>query len=392
MSVATLEPAQRHLVDWVSAIALFICGLPLVAAAFVHEAMPFWTAILPLAVGIALGTPLARGAAMATFLLPAALICAWGFIGIGASPLLAWPAAVLIVAALAGMTSLTGITAATVLMTAIPTFPASPILPFSDALPAFGLSGLVVALGFAAALEYGRDWARASGVIGLGIIGSLSLLSAQSSNRFFLQDAPVWVEERVPVALTERTRWIALRDSLDPGAVAVLGENVFEAGDVEALRFWCRAAETRDLTLYIGVAEPFGPATRGAVWRIDRETCQDRTRSPAVYRAQYGIPGVTGTWARMPAFHDDNAPTGDVLICLEAFLPWSWVPLLQGTAASRGPIVVLSNDAASWPIPVHVLRRKAAGAMAELAGRPVHHAETGQTVLVKLELREWGAP
>ena len=373
-------------------LALFLAGLPLVTVAFLVPTVPFWSAILPLAAGIAIGTPRARGAAMAAYFLPAALICAWGFIGIGMPPAVVWQAAILIVAVLAGTASLIGITAATILMTAIPVFPASPILPFADALPAFGLPGLAAALGFTAVAEYRRGWLTASGVIGLAIMGSLSLLSAQSSNRFFLQDAPVWVEKRAPVALTEWTRWIALRDSLEPGAVAVLGENVFEAGNVLALRFWCRAAETRNLTLYIGVAEPFGRATRGAVWRIDQDTCQDRTRSLAVYRAQYGIPEVTGTWGRMPAFHDDGAAPGDVLICLEAFLPWSWVPLLWREATPSKPVVVLSNDTAFGSIPVHVLRRKSAQAMADLVSRPMHHAETGQTMLVKMEFREWRAP
>lgn len=378
-------------VDWAGAIALFIGGLPLVTAAFLVPAIPFWSAILPMAAGIALATPLARFAGVAAYLLPAALICAWGFIGIGTSSVLAWSAAILIVAVLAGTASLIGITAATVLMTAIPVFPASPILPFSDALPAFGLPGLAVALGCAAAAEYRRDWARAGGVIGLGIMGSLSLLGSQSSNGYFLQDAPVWVEEPALIALTERTRWIALRDSLDPGEVAILGENVFEAADAEALGFWCRAVETRDLTLYIGVAEPFGSASRSAVWRLDPDTCRDRTRSPAVYRAQFGIPGVTGTWGAMPPFEGTDALMGDVLICLEAFLPWAWAPLLWSEDRPFRPVVILSNDTAFGPIPVHGLRRKSAQAMANLVGRPVYHAETSRTHLVKVDPPKWGA-
>ena len=371
----------------IAAIVLLTAGLPLVTAAFLLPAMPFWAAILPLAAGIALATPLARAAAMAAFLLPAALICAWGFIGIGIAPALVWPAALLVVAALAGMTALIGITAATALMTAVPVFPASPLLPFADALPPLGLYGLIAALGLAAALEYGRNLISAGGVAGLALLGMFSSLGAGTFNHWTTHGVPVWIEAPAPRTVTERTGWIAIRDNLNPGTTAVLGENVFAAGDTEALRFWCRAVKARELTLYIGVAEPMGAASRGAVWRLDAHSCERPVRPEVVYRARLGIPGVTGTWGPMPPIERTDPLMADVLICLEAFLPRAWVPLLQGSAATGQPVVILSNDTAFAPIPVHVLRRKAAGAMAGLAGRPVVHAETTRTVLLREDVR-----
>ena len=46
---------------------------------------------------------------------------------------------------------------------------------------------------------------------------------------------------------------------------------------------------------------------------------------------------------------------------------------------------MVSNDGAFGSLPVHVLRRKAAGAMAALTKRGIAHAETGRTVLVRAE-------
>ena len=367
------------------AAVIALAGPALAVPAFFHGAVPFWIAGLPIVVGILAGTRLARAAAMAGWLAVPAAVSAIGLTGIGHAQWLVWPGAVLAVLALAVLAALTGLAIATAVVTLVPVFPASPLIVLADALPGAGILGLgLVALVVAVIEALGRRR-------GLLLVGLVVLLGAWKANAP-PPPASAWAGFPVPPGVTQRGRWIAIRDFLPVGAAAVLGEAVFRAEDLSARDFWCRAAEARDLTLFIGVTETWNGTDRGAVWRLDGESCAPgaapAVAAPAVAgpgvaapviaaRAWLGIPGVTGGWLPMPG--DGTVP--GFLVCLEAFLPWSWARL--ETAGSSSDVVVVSNDGAFGSVPVPVLRRKAAGAMAALLGVGIAHAETGRTLLLR---------
>ncbi len=366
-------------------------------AAFFLPFVPFALALAPLLYAAWSGRASLRAGAMAGFMLWPAIASATGLVGVGMDPGLAWAGAAGIVVALSLLAAGVGILPVTLALLALPVFPASPLLPLAALLPGAGFAGLIVTALALTGAEATRS-PRVRTVLSSGIAATLAawnILPAVPSGEV----TPLWREIPEPVMVTERARWIALRESLPAGGTASLGENIFRAEDADARAFWCRAARDRSLTLLIGVSEPYEGARRSTLWRLDPETCARFGDDAVLYRARFGIPGLTGTWARMPGERHppSHDPGFDVLICLEAFLPWAWAAL-SGDAEPARPVVVLSNDGAFGPVfgpefgpvfravpgplPVPVLRRKAARAMAGLSGRQVHHAETGRTALL----------
>ena len=418
-------------------LLLFPIGAGLCFAAFFLPDIPFALALLPLVIGVWSGAGPVRFTTMTSFMIWPVFLSAWGLHGLDVAP----PGLVMILAAaltlaLGLIAAQAGIMTTTLLVSLIPVFPASPLLALAALLPGLGITGLFCAGAGLLLVEAIRTARRRqacllllAACLGIWNMGHAVIRAHPAETA----DTGGWREETRPRALSGRARAIALRDSLSgtlpEGGIAVLGENVFAAEDDAARAFWCHAVTDRALTLYAGVAEPYGPVTRGAVWRLDAETCADAGRalaSPAIHRATFGIPHLTGTWGPMggargapepqspapetgisnapetgisnaPETGDRPAPPADWLICLEAFLPLAWAGLLLDTdseADPSRPVMVLANDTAFRPLPalfplpalgtppVHVLRRKAASAMAGLAGRAVYFAETGRTILI----------
>lgn len=361
--------------DRTAAAMIAVMGPVLAVPAFFAEDVPFWLAGLPLLAGIWAGTPLARAAAMAGWAAVPAAVSAVRFAGIGHAPAIVWPGAAMAVLGLAVLAALAGISPVTVAVTLVPFFPASPLLALADALPGLGIPGLGAAALCLAAIE---PVPRFRVPLLLVLVG---LLAAWK-----MQEPPpvpsVWTELPSPPGVTDQGRRAAIRGLLPEGGSAILGEAVFRSEDLSARAAWCRAVEARDLTLFVGVTETRAGTDRGAVWRLDRDICAPG-RAPAVAaRSWLGIPGVTGGWLPMSADGTDGGGP-DFLVCLEAFLPWSWARL--AFAGGTGTVAVVSNDGAFGALPVPVLRRKAAGAMAALIGRDAVHAETGRTVLVRAQ-------
>ena len=384
---ATGSGARRILIILLAGLA----ALLVTRAGFFHPAAPLWFAGLPLLAGILRATPYARAGAMAAFMIWPAILCAAGLHNIGLPPLLIWPAAALAVAALAALAGYIGVVALALVLTLIPVFPAAPLLVLAELLPGFGLgAAAATGLGLLVAGLFCAEFLsrRRSTVVLLLVAGVIAWgqLRAQPA-------APetAWFSQAAPRTVTERAHWIALRDSLPVGAQAILGENLFAAQNDEAAAFWCDAARTRNLTLWIGVR---GEGRRGQVWRFDRDVCAQPTGGPArIHAARYGIPGVTGSSAGMNRTVGKRPDAGAALtganeaqviwlICYEAFLPWAWLPALRN--APKGyPIVVLANDSAFTTGAVAILRHKLGYALARLTNRPVLEATTGKTFLVR---------
>ncbi|WP_170565637.1 hypothetical protein [Ruegeria atlantica] len=388
-------------------LLFFPIGAGITYAAFFLPAVPFALALLPLVAGLWSGARAARFTTMTSFMIWPVFLSAWGLYGLDVrAPELVWSLAAAFVILFGLLAGQIGILPTTLLLTLIPVFPASPLLPLATLLPGLGLPGLFGTLTGLALIEATRkvQWRRNL------LMVLIACLGAWATGHALIRENPAqhprsdWREIPAPVAVTERGRWLAIREQMPDSATVVLGENVFAAKDSEARAFWCHAATSRNLILYLGVAEPYGDVTRGAVWRLDTKTCAKppiALTEPVIHHAALGIPHLTGTWGPMrstPTLPQGSGEDTDWLICLEAFLPWAWGAVLTDTESRRRtprPVIVLSNDTAFRPLPdlpplpppgtppVHELRRKAAIAMAGLAGRNVLFAETGRTILMR---------
>ena len=406
--------------DWpglVLRLLLFPIGAAISLVAFFLPAVPFALALLPLFAGLWSGAATVRFTTMTSFMIWPVFLAAWGLHGLDVgAPELVWSLAAALVVALGLLAAQIGIVPATLLVTLFPVFPASPLLPLAALLPGLGPPALFGTLTGLALIEATRKPRRRRGLLAIltTCLGIWTMGHALIREHVTAGVQTGWTELSEPISITKRARWIALRDLLPDDSTVILGENIFAAENTEARAFWCRVVTTRNLTLYLGVAEPYGAAARGAVWRLDAQSCTTPKPHPATlatHRASLGIPHLTGTWGLMggrmgglmanrvsEAAGFRSSPQFDWLICLEAFLPWAWAGLLTDTARDRQPsrpLIVLSNDTSFRPLPslppvsalgappVHVLRRKAATAMAGLTGRTVFFAETARTVLIR---------
>ena len=394
---AVRDPEPRDRPGLVVRILLGPIGPAITFAAFFLPAVPFALALLPLAAGIWSGERPARFMTMAYFMVWPFLLAAWGLYGLNiGTPELVLASVTALVIILGLLAAQIGVVPTTVFVSLIPVFPASPILPLAALLPGFGLPGLFGVITGLAVIEATHNYRRRRFLLILLATGLVlwSMGHALIRGPLTAEKHPGWTELAVPATITRRARWIAVRDMLPDHSTAILGENVFTWDDTEARAFWCRAATSRNLTLFTGVSESYGTAARGAVWRLDAESCSSiPNTTPAVHRARFGIPGLTGTWGPMETATGTRADPGfDWLICLEAFLPWAWTGILTDPTPAHEethPVFVLSNDTSFRPLPalgtppVHSPRRKVGAAMAGLAGRSVQFAETGRTILLK---------
>ncbi len=441
-------------------IAIRTVGACIVTAVgFFSPGVPLWAAGLTMLIAIVTGLRSYRTIAMASFLLWPAVLCATGLVAIGFHPVPVWVVAAIVVIGLTALSALTGVAILAVIVTLIAVFPASPVLVLADAMPGTGLIGASAPLtaGGSAALpgtaslrlpvgnppEVGAsglvgasalvgpiavmlclaivEWLPgrrtedllhragiAAMIIGGVVVWNLAMTAHPDASISGSEPAAaantIWQEMDEPRAVTERGRWIALRDMLPEGGEAIFGENFFRADDQDAIAFWCEAARQQNLTLWIGVRVDRNAIRRGAVMRFDPQSCAlPDAAPPIVHAAQWGIPGITGTWGRMEPLSghsagqagdreandglDDKGPASAWLICYEAFLVPAWAEALSQAATGQPPdnrpINVLSNDGAFGALPVSRLRRKVTRAMAGLTGTIVLHADTGRTFLLR---------
>ena len=462
-AVSCTYMAKSLLVTHRAPTALFVASIPLTGAAYFHMAVPFWLSLLPLLIALWFTQTPIRIAAMAGFLFWPTITCIWGLIGTGLNPTLVIMGALVVVIAICLGAAFAGIAVTAIMVTAIPFFPASPLLPLADLLTGLGsldagmaiailIAGIVIVLvgdishdiylrraclvtiGAAVAL-----WNMAN-VTSSAKLGTLSssmhvLLPNQTQNTTAARaDIRNWHQLSIPLTITQRTKWLAIRNMAPLENTLILGENTFAADDNEAKAFWCDTAIRKRLTVFIGVEEPYKTVTRGAVWRFDTQTCSNPRQPKAVYKARIGIPQLTGTWGLMGAggmgesVMDVSAPNSHMsrplvdgnephyadtanratapsnkpihwMICLEAFLPriwWQkwWQYNQPGTRhkhmrrptgnGDQPDLIVISNDTAFGTFPVHTLRRKSAQAMANMLDLgPVHYAQAKHSFLIK---------
>ena len=359
------------------AVAVLTLGGAAALAGMFHSALPLWLAGTPLLAAIAAGTPSARAAGMAAFLLGPALAVAWGLRNLGIPDAIVWPGAAAVVISVSASAAAIGAVPTSVALSLVPFNPASPLLPLAAALPGSGLAGPGTAIALLAVAE--RRGTIPRRVITLGSIVAAALWNTTIPPPPEARSG--WREVAEPPTLTPLGRILALRRLVPPGGGVILGENSIDAGDKAALSLLCDTATERNATIHLGVRAPDG---HGLVWRINPQGCARETgsRHTPVHAAHIGIPGLTGGMLPTPSpYPPDPAAPGHWMVCLEGFLPWSWLPLLARPVAE--PVIVIANDRATAPLPVPALRRKATRAMARLAGLETPHADTGHNILVR---------
>ncbi len=188
-----------------------------------------------------------------------------------------------------------------------------------------------------------------------------------------------FVEKSVtsPPALTSARRDLTLMKTLQPiqGDVVIMGENVIDQREPGALERWCEYAERHDVLLYAGVLER---NHRSAIHEFRPERCVPE----AIHERRFGLPGIPGGWemgAGEIRHISWNGRPIHWLICFEAFSPAAWIM----SAISPGAIVVIvANDIWTRPVPVEIMRQKAAHSMVRLWNVTAVFAAAGQSVAV----------
>ncbi|MCY4306113.1 MAG: hypothetical protein OXC62_15260 [Aestuariivita sp.] len=374
-------------------------GSGLTYFAYFDDRFPLAWALLPFIVAVILGTMWARITAMVSFLVWPVVISSIGLIGIGLDAALVGLGACGILITLLGLTAVAGLTGATMALLCVPVFPASPLLPLMDSLKdlPWALIFLVVIMIITGLLEVksiqhgSPDEARSCRLAVMAVMFIVVSLGQSLPHRPDTKNDITegfqsrWYEIPAPVGLTPLTRWIQLRDQLPRNGTIVLGENIIDAEDIDGLSFWCRAVAAKNLTLYLGVSEPYRFHRRSALWMLDRDICavvqspDFKITDARIARARYGIPWVTGTWTLMPAtplsLPDAIQPdvllsSNSVFMCLEAFLPWAWFHSLLNSPPTHNHenqqvqhMIVVANDTAfgRHAAMISTLRRKVAG-------------------------------
>ena len=418
-------PTLPHVRTTLSVIGLMgtgCAGLLITHRAYFHDHVSLGWALVPLAASIIVGGRRPRAFGMMMYLFWPIALASMGFIGTGLPALVVGTGALLVMIASGALAAFMGITGCTLVFLLIPVFPASPLLPLTamlGALPDPIFVMIMCVLGTAIIEMSGVLWSwwMRSLLLSLTVTAPVSaaILSDTPPTPSQQDIAPrhhppgAWTEHPMPLGITERGRWLLLRDQLPEGSTVILGENVFDRDHADALSFWCRTVSQRQLTLFVGVSVPWQTIQRSAVWKLTAETCRDDVSRNAVIdrhdaqvlSATFGIPGLTGTWGPMPVTprsHPSRFMRPEtVLICLEAFLPWAW---LNGPLAffwdgsppppSDQPIIILSNDHAFGPYAdsVRTLRRKVAASLALYTATPqsparlVLHAETDRSLIL----------
>ena len=248
----------------------------------------------------------------------------------------------------------------------------SAVLAAGDLWPGTGFGGIalmILMLGGLSAVATVRTQALVAGIaVSLAVIAWSTYAPAPQSG---------FVERSVTPrpALTTAGRDLALMEELPArrGDVLIMGENVIDRREPGALERWCKYAERHDILLYAGVLER---NERSAIHEFRPERCAPE----AVYERRFGLPGIPGGSGvgagEIRRISWDNRPV-HWLICFEAFSPAAWIM----AAVSPGAIVVIAaNDRWTYPIPVEIVRQKAAHSMARLWNSTAVFAAAGRSV------------
>jgi hypothetical protein len=421
-------PDRTTLWRGIAAVILFVFAFGLAWGSLTREAWPLALGILPLLVLLEERRQLMRTAIGAGFMMPAALPIGWGLWQLG-HPIMAGivPLAAIALFVAGLLTLRLGLTCLALI--ALPIWPNNPLIYLAAlelSREAFLAAALIITI--IEWLPY-RLWLRR----GMAVLVAFTITFAalqmaptpqrQSPHNGYLLGS---YTPRI-TSITPYAEWRALSDWASIGTargaqIVVLPESAtYEA---EGVPPWCRDLDLMPKHLYAGVLLEDG---RAEMRYYTAETCPKG--APFAY-AELPIPYLTDgagggqagaeagaqvsaapyTPQPLPfepfAFWDDLiiratglAPDpvtrpaigplslADWVICFEAFSLTYWLGVDPTIDA---PLIVVSNDSWTDPLPVPTMRRKFSIAMARMIGRDVLFAERGATTILGYYLEETG--
>ena len=365
---------NRPLNPSVAQLGYFVLSVVLTGLGFFVEQVPFTLAYIPLALAICHTDRSRTLWLVCGHFTWVAVISGWGLHQLGYNPALTIPAVLVTLALSTLVMTWLGIGLSSALLSLVPFFPANPLLITGAVFPGFGIWGvaalLLVIIGVEALC---RPLARTCVLAAVLIAGQM--LPALQPSSGPPEDTKRYVEIDISShkAITRSGQWAQIAAVIEDGSTVILGENIFNHTDIGASAYWCRVATVKNATLYIGVMEKDGV---GEVWGFEGRDCA----VPSVaYRAEVGIPKISGGWLPNHA-EVQSTPSGQQwLACFEGFSLYRWVRAYTTGATS---VVIVSNDRLTRPIPTAVLRRKVSRQFAELFGLDVAHADTGRSILI----------
>jgi hypothetical protein len=277
-----------------------------------------------------------------------------------------------------------GIGLSSALLCLIPFFPANPLLVTGAVFPDLGAWGIALLLISIITIELLKSSKARVGLLVAAVTLGQIPFARQSIDHGYQQAISEQRKDIAPndmysefdisnhKAITRSGQWAQIAQVIENRSTVILGENIFDHTDIGASAYWCRIAREKTATLYIGVR---GQGSVGEVWEFDGRDCTD----PAVaYRAEVGIPQITGGWLPNRSAPQSTLSGQQWLACFEGFSMYRWLRVYMTGAKS---VVIVSNDRLTQPILTSVLRRKVSAQFAKLFGLTVAHADTGQNII-----------
>jgi hypothetical protein len=365
-------------------LAIFLFAISLTGLGFFIEQVPFAVAYIPLALAICHTNNTNTFWLICGHFTWVAVVSGWGLHQLEYNPILTIPAVLATLVSGSWAITRLGIGLSAALLCLIPFFPANPLLVTGAVFPEFGIWGIALLLIFVIAAERLKSSkARVGILVGVLILGQTPFVlrslnheyrQAVSEHRKGSASTDLYTEIDISnhKAITRSGQWAQIAQVIGKGSRVILGENIFDHTDAGASAYWCRIAKEKAAILYIGVR---GQGSVGEVWEFDRRDCADPVLT---YRAEVGIPKITGGWLPNRTEAQSKFSGQQWLACFEGFSMYRWLRAYMTGAKS---VVIVSNDRLTQPIPTAVLRRKVGAQFAKLFGLTVAHADTGHNII-----------
>jgi hypothetical protein len=365
-------------------LAYFVLSLGMTGLGFFVEEVPFAIAYIPLGLAICHRHRTHIFWLVCGHYAWVAVISGWGLHQLGYNPILTIPAVLVTLALGSWAMTWLGVGLSSALLCFIPFFPANPLLVTGAVFPDLGAWGIALLLISVITIELLKSSkARVGLLVAAVTLGQIPFARltidhgyqqavSEQRNGIVPNDMYSEIDISNHKAISRSGQWTQIAQVIESRSTVILGENIFDHTDVGASAYWCRIAKEKAAILYIGVRGQNGV---GEVWGFDGRDCAD----PAVaYRAEVGIPKITGGWLPNRTEAQSTFSGQQWLACFEGFSLFRWVRAYMTGAKS---VVIVSNDRLTQPIPTSVLRRKVSAQFAKLFGLTVAHADTGQNII-----------
>ena len=274
-----------------------------------------------------------------------------------------------------------GLVATSLILIALPFFPANPLMIVGSLTPGLELWGILIVIIILFILEKMKS-KRFKALFFVLLLSSAFVLNQHNTNKINSQTAQakhdyISIDTSDIVAISQIGQFDQTLKLMKPNSTIILGENMFAHSDIAAKHYWCDAVKNKYINAYIGVE---GKDGTGEIWFFNRDTCPT---PKVIYRAEVGIPTLTGDWiprSKTKSFNRNVQSPISWLLCYEGFSVFRWLELgLQ----SPKTVIILSNDKITSPLRTYILRDKLSREFAKLFNLNVFHANMGLRFLQK---------